>query len=111
MKRQDSQLTGRLTLFLLLTVGREERSKAVAFTSGNSRTQTYLLAQVDGVALAHAIPAVTRKTVAGNLEGEEMLTWELGPPHTTAELDGKHVVWHPLLHLRMTMLVPTTDIT
>lgn len=64
---------------MLLTVGRKECCKAVAFTFGNSKTQTYLLTQVDGVALAHAIPTVTWKTVAGNLEGEQMLSLKLGP--------------------------------
>ncbi|KAK4814940.1 hypothetical protein QYF61_006884 [Mycteria americana] len=55
--------------------------------------QTYLFTQVDGVALAHAIPTVTRETVAGNLEGEQMLSLKLGPnkENTMAELDGKHV--------------------
>lgn len=54
--------------------------------------QTYLFTQVDGVALAHAIPSVTRKTVAGNLEGEQMLSLKLGPNKEMSELDGKHVV-------------------
>lgn len=64
----------------------------MAFTSGNSEMQTYLFTQVDGVALAHAIPSVTRKTVAGNLEGEQMLSLKLGPNKEMSELDGKHVV-------------------
>lgn len=64
---------------MLLTVGRKERFKAVAFTSSNSKMQTYLFTQVDGVALAHTIPTVTGETVAGNLEGEQMLCLKPGP--------------------------------
>lgn len=59
----------RLMLFLLLTLGRREHFQA--FTSGSSQMQTYLLTQVDGVALAHTIPTVTRQAVAGNLEAEQ----------------------------------------
>lgn len=39
--------------------------------------QTYLLTQVDGVALAHTIPTVTRQAVTGNLEGEQTLGLKL----------------------------------
>lgn len=72
----------RLMLFLLLTPGRREH-----FTSGRlqaNQTQTdqlqpYLLTQVDGVALAHTIPTVTRQAVTGDLEGEQSLGLKLGP--------------------------------
>lgn len=64
---------------MLLTARRKEQLKAVAFTSANSKMQAYLFTQVDGVALAHTIPTVTRKTVAGNLEGEQILNLKLGP--------------------------------
>lgn len=73
----------------------------MAFTPGNSKMQTYLFTQVDGVALAHSIPTVTRKTVAGNLEGEQRLGLKLElnkGKHAMAEPDGKHVVHHPSLH-------------
>lgn len=80
----------RLMLFLLLTPGRREHFQAVAFTSGSSKMQTYLFTQVDGVALAHTIPTVTRQAVAGDLEREQTLGLKLGP--TRAALDQRHVV-------------------
>lgn len=67
----------------------------MAFTSANSKTQAYLLTQVDGVALAHAIPTVTRKTVAGNLEGEQILSLKLGPnKENTQQLGWMESMWY-----------------
>lgn len=84
---------------MLLTVGRKERFKAVAFTSANSKMQTYLFTQVDGVALAHTIPTVTRKTVAGNLEGEQMLSLKLGPnKENTQRLSWMESMWYSTHH-------------
>lgn len=81
---------------MLLAVG----IKATAFTPSNSKMQTDLFAQVNGVAPAHAIPAVTRKTVAGNLEGKQLLSLKLEPSkeNTMAEMGGKHLSHTPFIH-------------
>lgn len=76
-KARNQLLPTRLRLFLLLTLGRREHFQA--FTSGRSQMQTYLLTQVDGIALAHAIPTVPRQAVAGDLEGEQNVGLKLGP--------------------------------
>lgn len=80
----------RLTLFLLLTLGRREHFQAL--TSGSSQMQTYLLTEVDGVAPAHPIPTVTRQAVAGDLEGEQRV--KLGPSRgNTKGLPWREDMW------------------
>lgn len=87
---------------MLLAVG----IKAAVFTPSNSKMQTDLFAQVDGVAPAHAIPAVTRKTVAGNLEGKQMLSLKLEPSKESRQW--VESICHTLhSYMEKNMFVPT----